>query len=87
MNSTQMTWEDDDNNRQVRFRVDYNVGTSDIEIVDVVPTEVAFTKNNTTIGVHTDKGRLMLKSQLASSGRFETLQTEIIEKEGLLSTI
>lgn len=85
MNSTQMTWEDDDNNRQVRFRVDFNVGKSDIEIVDVVPTEVAF--EDKTIGVHTEKGRLMLKSQMAAAGRFETLQSEIVEKEGLLSSI
>ena len=85
MNSTQLTWEDDDNNRQVRFCVEYNVGESDIEIVNVIPTEVVF--EDKTIGVHTDKGRAMLKSQLASSGRFETVEGEIIEKEGLLSSI
>lgn len=85
MTSTQLTWEDDDNNRQVRFCVEYNVGKSDIEIVNVVPTEVVF--EDRTVGVHTDKGRAMLKSQIASSGRLETVQSEIIEKEGLLSSI
>ena len=86
MSSINMTWEDDEYSRQVRFRVDYTVGKSGIEIVDIVPTEVAF-EDKDNIRVHTDKGRSMLKSQLASSGRFETLEAEIIEKEGLLKSV
>jgi len=86
MNSINMTWEDDDHSRQVRFRVDYTVGNSGVEIEDIVPTEVAF-EDKENIRVHTDKGRLMLKNQLASSGRFETLQAEITEKQGLLNSV
>ena len=63
MNSANMTWEDDDNNRQVRFRVDFT-GNSDIEIVEVVPTEVVF-QDNRTIGVHTPMGRKVLSQQLS----------------------
>ena len=75
-----MTWEDDDNNRQVRFRVDFTTADSNIEIVEIVPTEVAFA-DNTTIGVHTDKGRQLLVDQIVRSGRMETLKTEIAEQQ------
>ena len=80
MSSTNMTWEDDDNNRQVRFRVDFAAGNSDIEIVEIVTTEVVF-EDQRTIGVHTPKGRKMLENQIRKSGRIETLKTEISEQE------
>ena len=80
MSSTYMTWEDDDNNRQVRFRVDFTAADSNIEIVEIVPTEVTF-ENNRKIGVHTPKGRKMLTGQINRSGRLETLKTEIAEQQ------
>ena len=79
MSSTYMTWEDDDNNRQVRFRVDFSAADSNIEIVDIVPTEVSFADDR-RIKVHTPKGRQILAGQISRSGRLETLKTEIAEK-------
>jgi hypothetical protein len=75
-----MTWEDDDNNRQVRFRVDFATGNSDLEIVEIVPTEVTFADSR-KIGVHTPGGRRFLFNQIGRSGRFETLKTEIAEQQ------
>lgn len=80
MSSTCMTWEDDDNNRQVRFRVDFTTEDSNIEIVEIVPTEVTFADSR-SIGVHTPKGRQLLVDQISRSGRLETLKTEIAEQQ------
>ena len=87
MNSTEMTWEDDDNNRQIRFRVDYTVGNSEVEIVEVVPTQVMFDNTSNSIGVHTLRGRAILAGQINRSGRIETLKTEIAEQAGLLTAV
>jgi len=80
MSSTYMTWEDDDNNRQVRFRVDFTTGNSDLEIVDIVPTEVTFSDRR-KIGVHTPAGRRILANQINKSGRMETVKSEIAEQQ------
>lgn len=80
MNSTQLTWEDDDNNRQVRFQVQFTTGNSEIEIAEIVPTEVEFTDGR-KIGVHTETGRKLLTRQITQSGRLETLKTEIAEQQ------
>ena len=74
-----MTWEDDDNNRQVRFQVNFNTVDSNIEIVDFVPTEIIF-NDGRKLGVHTEKGRQLLADQISRSGRLETLKAEIAEQ-------
>lgn len=86
MGSACMTWEDEENNRQIRFRVDYTIGNSEIEIVDVVPTEVIF-EDSRCVGIHTAKGRDMLLKQIQRSGRIETLKSEIAELDELLAVV
>ena len=78
MNSTEMAWEDDDNNRQVQFQANYTTENKEIEIAEIVPTEVIFTDGR-KIGVHTETGRKVLARQITQSGRLETLKTEIAE--------
>ena len=87
MSSTYATWEDDDNNRQIQFRVDYAIGNSEVEIVEIVPKQVTFVETCHNMGVHTSKGRTLLAQKLLDAGRIETLKTEIAEQEGLLAIV
>ena len=87
MSSSYATWEDDDNHRQIRFRMDYAIGNSDIEIVEIVPSQVTFVSTRHSVGVHTCKGRKHLTKKLLDSGRIESLKNEIAENEGLFAAV
>ena len=59
MNTMLGQWEDEENNRQVQFSIDYTIEDSSIEIKSVTPNKVSFVcpESNTvvrTIGVHTE---------------------------------
>ena len=85
MNSMEMTWEDEDGNRNVQFSINYTIENSDIEIANVTPTAVSFTcqQSNTvtnSVGVHTEKGRKMLADQIVKAGQMEKAIDRINEE-------
>ena len=86
MNSMIAKWEDEENNRQVQFSVDYSIESDNIEIVNVTPRQVDFTNNKSSIGVHTTKGKMHLAEKIQASGHLDLVKTQIAEKEGLLSS-
>ncbi len=87
MSSSYATWEDDENNRQIRFRMDYAIGNSDVEIVEIVPSQVTFVETSHSVGVHTSRGRKHLTQKLLESGRIESLKNEIAEGNGLFAAV
>ena len=63
MQSTQMTWEDTSNDRDIDLEVKWRMTAEGISIADVIPTRVLLRSEKTpgtTIGVHTPGGRRML---------------------------
>ena len=88
MNSTIAKWEDDENNRQVQYSVDYTIENGSIDIVNVTPRQVDFaceTKNS--VGVHTAKGKSLLAEKIQASGHLNQVKNEIAAKEGLLTNV
>ena len=82
-------WEDEENQRQIQFSIDYSIESSTVVLDRVTPVKVTFTcpESNTvlrSVAVHTAKGASMLRNQLAQSGKLEELAFEIGEKHGLL---
>jgi len=82
MQTIEANWEDEENNRQVAFAVEYARKDGSVEIQAVTPKQVTFLcpKSNDplrTIGVWTDTGRDLLTSQLHESGRMSELENEI----------
>lgn len=91
MNQIIAQWEDEENNRQVQFSVDYVAENGAVAIQNVTPAKVSFIcpESNTcsrTIGVHTDKGREMLTAQIKKAGQLDRLADELAEKHGALVT-
>ena len=75
-------WEDDENNRQVAFSVEYARKDDAIEIQALTPKQVTFLcpESNEpvrTIGVWTNKGRELLKGQLHQSGQLDSIEKQI----------
>ena len=87
MNSMIAKWEDEENNRQVQFSVDYSIESDNIEIVNVTPRQVDFTNDKNSIGVHTAKGKMHLAEKIKASGHLDLVKNQIAEKEGVLSNI
>lgn len=82
-------WEDETNNRQVQFSVDYAIENGQVEINDVTPVKVTFVEPSTntsvkSIGIHTITGRKMLAKQFQASGKMEDFATEIARRNDLL---
>ena len=86
-------WEDSENHRQIQFSIEYTIDNSDqsmIVVEGVTPTKVTFIcpETNTvlrSVGVHTDKGRAMLRDQFVNSGQLDELVVELGKKNGLLA--
>ena len=85
MNSMIAKWEDEENNRQVQYSVDYSIESDNIEIVNVTPRQVDFTNQTPSIGVHTTKGKIHLAEKIKNSGHLNLVKNQIAEKEGILS--
>lgn len=86
MQSTIAKWEDDENNRQVQYSVDYTIENGSIEIVNVTPRQVDFTcETKDSVGVHTAKGKIHLASKIQASGHLDRIKSEIAAKEELLT--
>ena len=80
--STLATWEDEANNRQIQFSVDYVIENGAIEIKTVTPEKVSFVcpETNTcyrTVGVWTQSGRNLLAGAFHDSGATEHLRNAI----------
>ena len=93
MNTTIANWEDDENNRDIQFSVEYSVENDRVEIHSFTPQSVTFLCPNSgeavrQIGVHTQAGRVLLNRQIqAQQDRVEKIATEIAEKSGLLAVV
>jgi hypothetical protein len=84
-------WEDGENHRQIQFSVDYTIESSAVVLDRLTPVKVTFTcpETNTilhSVGVHTNKGTLMINDQFAQSGKLDELIIAIGEKNGLVLT-
>lgn len=82
MQRIETSWEDEENNRQVAFSVEYTRGAEAIEIGKLTPKTVTFFCPESksvvrSIGVWTDKGRDLLVSQLRESGQLAVIEQEI----------
>lgn len=88
MGTVQMTWEDEENNRQVRLTAEYSVASDSLTIRSITPTQVSFlcpTSGDAlrTVRVWTDKGRELLARAFRGSDQFDALLTELAEQAGL----
>ena len=82
MNSTLVTWEDEDNNRQIQFSVDYSSESGAVEIEKVTPEKVSMVCPDTntclrTIGVWTDAGRNHLANKFRQSTALQQLKSTL----------
>ncbi len=82
MHTIEANWEDEENNRQVAFSVEFARKDDAIEIRALTPKQVTFlcpksSEPVRTIGVWTDKGRELLTSQLHKSGQMTGLEKQI----------
>lgn len=82
MNSYQASWEDEENNRQILFHVEYVVAEPSVRITSITPVQVSIfcpqTKHATrTLGVHTERARAMLVRQFLERGQLAILEQEL----------
>ena len=88
MNSTIAKWEDDENNRQIQYSVDYSIENGTVEVAKVTPRQVDFTcENKNSVGVHTAKGKAMLAEKIIASGHLNIVKNDIAADAGLLSNV
>ena len=85
MGSYAATWEDEDNNRQIQFSVDYSTESGSVEIETITPTKVSFIcpETNTctrSVGVHTTAGQEMLANYFRANGDVQQLADEIANR-------
>ena len=85
MTNIKATWEDEENNRQIQFSVEYQLENEAVEIKNVTPEKVSFICPDTntvtkSVQVWTDKGRDMLASKL-DIARIAQLKSCIAERE------
>ena len=82
MQKIETSWEDEENNRQVAFAVEYVRKDDAIEIQAITPKQVTFLCPQSSsplrsIGVWTDKGRQLLSDQFRASGQMNKLVGDI----------
>ena len=78
-------WEDDETNRKVSLRIDYEVDANGVTLSNITPTQVEFPAEQRSIRVWTEAGRQMLVKQLRQSGSLEQVVAGL-ENE-LLTTV
>lgn len=76
------TWEDEENNRQIRFAVNYRVEDGKAVVEKATPTKVSFVcpESNTllrSVGVWTETGRRLLADRFNQSPAYAQLVAEI----------
>ncbi len=88
MSNMLATWEDEENNRQIQFTVEYTIANSEVQIDTVTPNKVSFVcpETNTclrSVGVHTEAGRDLLADRILKSGRMCELTKEIAQRHNV----
>jgi hypothetical protein len=82
MHTIETHWEDEENNRQVAFAVEFTRSNDAVEIQSLTPRKVTFLcpESNAplrSIGVWTEKGRQLLANQFRASDSIAQLEKEI----------
>jgi hypothetical protein len=77
---TTAVWEDDDNNRKVLLRVDYEIESTGITLVDTTPVEVEFPLQNRSIRIWTQTAREMLLRQFRASSDIDSIIKQLEEQ-------
>lgn len=82
MHTIETHWEDEENNRQVAFAVEFVRRNDAVEIQSLTPKQVTFLcpQSNAplrSIGVWTEKGRELLANQFRASEQIAQLDKEI----------
>ncbi len=90
MGIANVTWEDEENNRQIEFSIAYAVENQELKIREITPKAVAFLCSQRvhsvrSIGVHTSAGRQMLAHQFRQSGQFAALAQQISDQSCALT--
>lgn len=86
------TWEDEENNRNVQFSVNYRTENSNVEIVNVTPVKISFTcpETNTcvrSVGIHTESGRRHLAQRFLNSDKVVELKQQIAARYATMSAV
>ncbi len=92
MGSYHATWEDEENNRQIQFSVDYTAENGSIEITAITPSKISFIcpETNTchrAVGVHTQGGRSLLAKHLRAKAELDRLANEIADRTQETATV
>lgn len=81
MPTCQTSWEDEENNRRVAMRVEYDLLDGHVRIGGVTPTRVSFLDEarqiTREIGVWTEKGRQLLAREAQAGGLDRQLVAKI----------
>lgn len=82
MHTIETNWEDEENNRQVSFAVQFTRKENAVEIQSITPKQVTFLcpQSNAplrSIGVWTEKGRQLLAEQFQASGTFADVEATL----------
>jgi hypothetical protein len=82
MHTIETHWEDEENNRQVAFAVEFTRRNDAVEIQSLTPKQVTFLcpQSNAplrSIGVWTEKGRQLLANQFRASEQIAQVEKEI----------
>jgi hypothetical protein len=90
MGMTSVTWEDEENNRQVEFSLAYAIENQEVTIREITPKAVAFLSAQQvapvrSIGVHTQAGRQMLARQFKKSRQYANLTKQIASQNCALT--
>lgn len=83
MQSHQTSWEDEENNRVIELRVDYEIDGDSIAIRDIAPQKVTFVNNEKqvvrSVKVYRDRARRHLERTFRQDGRLEKLEIELLQ--------
>jgi hypothetical protein len=87
MQSIQVNWEDEENNRVIELAVQYQLDASSVAIAEVTPLRINYLCSETgatqrSIGVHRDKGRRVVARQFVAGGGLDGLKGRLDEKHG-----
>lgn len=86
MNFCQVSWEDEDKNRKVLFRVEYTTANGAVDVSAVTPESVTFLCPETqkplrSIRLWGEKARTMLVRQFRESGRMDAIIQGLSDRE------
>lgn len=83
MQSHQTSWEDEENNRVIELRVDYEIDGDSIAIRDIAPQKVTFVDNDQqpvrSVKVYRERARRLLERTFRQDGRLEKLEIELLQ--------